>query len=253
MDTNTKKFSAQILPVHLRLGEVITLSAMPKHGATTIALSVAHELEELNPLYLSTQIPFRELVELWVEKGHEFPSVIGPKILGADLDTDSIEDICKDVVNNYGTRIIIVDNLLGINDFGRDNKYAQEVHPHRITLVMKHLRKIAQENNVIMFVVVPISVPQRRRIVPSIEDLRYSAGILENADITLLASRTGEITSNSDELKFEISVGASRSRLYSDIAISKYNSKTGFIDFIRAEKFETKKIDPDIWERKYCL
>lgn len=237
------KFVSSILPVDLRLGQLVTLTALPKQGATTIALSLAKEFEESQPLYISTQVSTDTLIEQWQEKNHKFPDVLTLGETAINVNTKDIKEFCSFINKNHKTKIIIIDNLSGINDFGKNNEYAKEAHPHRITSVMKDLREIAREFNVIMFVVVPISLTDGRRSWAKVEDLRYSSGILENADIALLAHREGIITSNSDELMYEINVGASRIGHAHIGTLSKYNAETGFLN-----KSTAQQIKPDtIW------
>lgn len=165
--------------------QVITLSAHSKHGKTAFAIFLMERLEQLKPVLIPLEQSAEELINQRLRNGYEVPRFLTPEKLAARVSVDWIEERVVEGIAKHGTKMVVIDHLGYINDFGENERYGRENLAYRIQLMMQEMKTVAKRWNVLVLLLVHISQQDESKP-PTLADLKGSSGILQESDKVLL-------------------------------------------------------------------
>lgn len=178
--------------VGFRPQQLVTLSAHSKHGKTAFALFLIEQLENANPLLIPLEQSNYELVEQRLENNYSIPKFLSPKNLAARVTVEWIEERIIEGIAKHNSKVVVIDHLGYIYDFGSNNRYARENHAFRIQIIMQSLKSIAKRWNITIVLLVHISQTDEGKP-PSLQDLKGSSSILQESDLVLMLWRKNEL------------------------------------------------------------
>lgn len=161
--------------------QLITISAHSKHGKTAFGLFLMEKMESLNPVMIPMEQSNEEIVEQRYANGYTIPRFLSPENLAIRRTTDWIEERIVEGIAKYNTKLVLIDHLGYIDDFGGENRYKHENLAYRLQLVMQELKMIAKNWNVIILLLVHIAQGDETKT-PQNEDIKGSSGILQESD-----------------------------------------------------------------------
>lgn len=164
-----------------RENQLIVLAAPTKSGKTQFTVELAIRMNETQPVF----IPFEESAEELVRKFHDLnqtpPLFYTPKQITGNT-TNWIEKKVVEGVVKHNSKLFFADHLHFIVPFSSDRLDT------RIGQVMRDLKRIAKEHNVIIVIVAHLKKTEMQ-LAPTLEDLRDSSFIAQEADTVLMMWR----------------------------------------------------------------
>jgi replicative DNA helicase len=168
--------------------QLITVSAHTKHGKTSFGIFLQEKMTELSPVMIPLEQSNEEIVEQRLDNGYTLPNFLSPEKLAAKVTVDWIEERIVEGIAKYNTKFVLIDHLGYIDDFGTGDKYKRENTAYRIGQVMKGLKNIAKQWNVVIVLLVHISQSNEQQP-PSIEDIKNSSDIAQESDMVVMLWR----------------------------------------------------------------
>ena len=145
-------------------------------------------LKELNPVMIPLEQSNEEIVEQRYENGYTIPRFLSPKTLASRVTTDWIEERIVEGIAKHNTKLVLIDHLGYIDDYGTDSKYKRENLAYRIGQIMKSLKIIAKRWNVVIILLTHIHQHDEGKP-PSLEDIKNSSDIIQESDLVLMLWR----------------------------------------------------------------
>jgi len=167
-------------PKHL-----IVLSGITKHGKTTFAMDMITRMKDLNPLLLALEEPIEELLEKFVERGEPVPHGYSPRY-ATKVKTNWIEKRVAEGVENYGSKIVFVDNLRWVKSVDSSNNANDS---QKIADTMQELKTIAKRYGVCIVLLVHVNKNAKADMVPTFEDFTGSSDIAQLCDKAIIIWR----------------------------------------------------------------
>jgi len=164
-----------------RLQQVVVVSALTKSGKTQFCMELTCRMKELNPLWFPFEESAEELIRKFLERGEEPPEAYTPEnIKGSAMEW--IESKIVESIAKFDTKIVFIDQLDFIVSLKGEN------HSLNIAQTMRDIKAIAKKWNVIIFIICHLS-KARMDTQPTLEDLRGSSSIAQEADTVILLWR----------------------------------------------------------------
>ncbi len=161
--------------------QLVVVSALTKSGKTQWCMDLTSRIGPHSPLWLPFEESADELIRKCIERGIEPPRGFTPSVMkGGELawvEAKIVEGIVK-----YGSEIIFIDHLDFLVPFGSDN------HALRVAATMRDLKGIAKKWHVTIVLICHLT-KVKTDVMPSIEDLRGSAAIGQEADTVIILWR----------------------------------------------------------------
>lgn len=171
--------------------QLITVSAHSKHGKTAWAMFLIEQFESLCPVMIPLEQSAEELVQQRADNGYSIPRFLSPRRLAAQVTVDWIEERIVEGIAKHNTKMVFIDHLGYIDDFGEKGKFARENHAYRIEMIMKGLKNVAKKWNVIIILLCHIQQQDESRP-PTLQDLKGSSAILQESDMVMMLWRKNE-------------------------------------------------------------
>jgi len=168
--------------------QLITIGGHTAHGKTQFGLFLVEQYEKLNPLIIPLEQSNEELVMQRRDNGYSIPKFLSPRSLAARVTCDWIEERVVEGIAKHNTKLVLIDHLGYINDFGKEGEFKGENTAYRIGQVMKGLKNIAKKWNVIILLLVHISQHDEGKP-PSLEAVKNSSDIIQESDMVILIWR----------------------------------------------------------------
>lgn len=168
--------------------QLITLSAHTKHGKTTMGLFLLGNLESMNPVLIPLEQSNEEIVEQLESNGYNIPRFLSPSKLSAQVTVDWIEQRVIEGIAKYDTKLVVIDHLGYIDNYGTKGKYARENLAYRIGQVMRELKNVAKRWNVVILLLCQISQKDEGNP-PTTEDIKNSSDISQESDTIIMLWR----------------------------------------------------------------
>ena len=168
--------------------QLITIGGDTGHGKTAMGLFLVEQLETLSPLIIPLEQSNEELVTQRRDNGYSIPKFLSPKSLASRVTVDWIEERVVEGIAKHNTKLVLIDHLGYINDFGKNSEFRGENTAYRIGQVMKGLKNIAKKWNVVILLLVHISQHDEGKP-PSREDIKNSSDIAQESDMVMLLWR----------------------------------------------------------------
>lgn len=164
--------------------QLIVVSALTKSGKTSWLMDLTSRISSYSPLWFPFEESAEELVRKFVERGHEIPKAFSPQALrqGHLTMMQWIESKIVESIAKHGSRIVVIDQLDFIVPFSGDN------HSLRVGEAMRSCKSLAKKWDVVVFLICHL-VKARMDAQPTLEDLKGSSSIAQEADTVILLWR----------------------------------------------------------------
>jgi replicative DNA helicase len=161
--------------------QLVVVSALTKSGKTQWCMDLTSKVSEFNPVWLPFEESADELVRKYLERGMEPPHGYTPNIMrGGELKW--IEERITEATIKYGSKMVFIDQLDFIVPLGGDN------HALRVGEAMRTLKGIAKKLDVVIVLICHL-VKAKMETTPTLEDLKGSSSIGQEADTVILLWR----------------------------------------------------------------
>jgi replicative DNA helicase len=174
--------------------QLITIGADTGHGKTTMGLFLVEQLSKLNPVVIPLEQSNEELVSQRKDNGYSVPRFLSPAKLADRVTVEWIEERVVEGIAKHNTKLVLIDHLGYINDYGKGGEFKGENTAYRIGQVMKGLKNIAKKWNVVILLLVHISQHDEGKP-PSREDIKNSSDIAQESDMIILLWRKNTLKS----------------------------------------------------------
>lgn len=173
-----------------RKNQLIVLAAPTKSGKTQFCVELTIRMNDTNPVWVPFEESAEELVRKFYDRKEEPPVFYTPKVITGN----TVEWVEKRVVEGkvkYGSKLFFIDHLHFIVPFTSDRLDT------RIGKTMRELKTIAKKNGV-MIVLVAHLKKTNLTISPTLEDLRDSSFIAQEADTVMMLWRKAKRNDDGD-------------------------------------------------------
>lgn len=164
-----------------RKNQLIVLAAPTKSGKTQMTIELAIRMQETNPVFIPFEESAEELVRKFHDRGEKPPLFYTPKVITGNtiswIEKKVIEGLVK-----YNSRLFFIDHLHFIVPFSSDRLDT------RIGQTMRELKRIAKDYGVVILLVAHLK-KTNMVVTPTLEDLRDSSFIAQEADTVLMMWR----------------------------------------------------------------
>lgn len=164
-----------------RLGQVITLSGITKHGKTAWCMDLTSKLKQYNPIWFPLEESAEELIRKFLER-KEQPPLFYSANRNELYNTEWIEKKIIESIAKYNSKIAFIDQLDFIIPFSGEN------HALRIGQTMRDVKQIAKKwgiTIVVMCHLVKVKLDNN----PDLNDLRGSGSIAQESDTVIILWR----------------------------------------------------------------
>jgi len=168
--------------------QLITIGGDTGHGKTSVGMFFVEQLAALNPLVVPLEQSNEELIAQRQENGYSIPKFLSPRKIADRVSVEWIEERVAEGIAKHNTKLVLIDHLGYINDFGKDGEFKRENTAYRIGQVMKGLKNLAKKWNVVILLLVHISQHDEGKP-PSREDIKNSSDIAQESDMVMLVWR----------------------------------------------------------------
>lgn len=162
------------------------------HGKTSMGIFLLHCLKELNPIMIPLEQSADELIRQRVQNGHEVPTILSPHQLAKAVTTEWIEERIVEGIAKYNTKVVLIDHLGYIDNYGVDGKLRRENLAYRVGEVMRDLKGIAKRWDIIILLLVHISQHDEGQP-PNRQDIKNSSDVIQESDMGIFVWRKNEL------------------------------------------------------------
>lgn len=165
----------------LRPNQLVVISAATKSGKTSFCVDLTSNMKAESPLWLPFEESASELLQKFRDRGETPPSFFVPK----KMTGDTLQWIEKKIIESkakYDSRVVFIDHLHFIIPFNSDRQDIAIGH------AMRTLKTIAKTWNVTIVLVAHLK-KTKVDIPPTLEDLRDSSFIAQEADTVIMLYR----------------------------------------------------------------
>jgi len=195
--------------------QLIVLSAATKSGKTSFSIELTERMKQYNPTWFPFEEPAEELIQKFLDRKEEPPLFYTPKTMkGKTLHW--IEQRVIEAKAKYNSQLFFIDHLHFIVEFTGENM------SHQIGKTMRELKKLAVKWDVVIVLIAHLKKTQLD-VQPTIEDLRDSSFIAQEADTVLLLWR--EMKKEGGQIEITNNVNIS-------IQANRRTGKTGNVKFV---------------------
>lgn len=186
----------------VREGDLIIISGVTGEGKSQAGVSFTKNFIEqnINCLWFSFEISSQELMERF---GVEVPIFYLPRLITSKA-VDWINKKILEGVKKYQTKVVFIDHLHYLTD---DVSVRNRNLPEILGNLCRQFKLMARQHRLIIFLIAHTRKIKGDRNRPTIEDLKDSSGIAQEADTVLIVQRKGKRRSkkNDDEESFDFS------------------------------------------------
>lgn len=173
-----------------RKNQLIVLAAPTKSGKTQFCIELTIRMASTNPVWIPFEESAEELVRKFYDRKEEPPLFYTPHTITGNT-LDWIEKKVIEGKVKYGSRLFFIDHLHFIVPFTSDRLDT------RIGQAMRELKTIAKKNGVIIVLIAHLK-KTNMQISPTLEDLRDSSFIAQEADTVLMLWRKAKRNEDGD-------------------------------------------------------
>jgi replicative DNA helicase len=164
-----------------RKNQLVVLAAPTKSGKSQMTVELSIRMPQMHPVFIPFEESAEELVRKFHDRGEEPPLFYTPK----NITGNTVSWIEKKVVEGivkYNAKLFFIDHLHFIVPFSGDRLDT------RIGQTMRDLKRIAKEHEVVIVIVAHLK-KTNVTVAPTLEDLRDSSFIAQEADTVLMMWR----------------------------------------------------------------
>lgn len=161
--------------------QLIVLSAATKSGKTTFSVELTSRLRNENPMWFPFEEPAEEIIQKFLDRGEEPPKFFTPnKITGNTITW--IEKKIIEAKAKYDSKLVFIDHLHFIVPPGSEDINL------RIGDTMRQLKRLAVKWGIVIVLIAHLR-KTKMDVNPTLEDLRDSSFIAQEADTVILLWR----------------------------------------------------------------
>ena len=164
-----------------RLGQIITISGITKHGKTSFCIDLTNKIPEEKPVWFPLEEGAKELIRKFIERGENPPIFYTPRSVKLYnlqwIEMKIIESIAK-----HGSKIVFIDQLDFIVAISGDD------HHLRIGQTMRELKRLAIKWNIVIVLLCHLR-KTRLDVNPDLDDLKGSGSIAQESDTVVILWR----------------------------------------------------------------
>jgi replicative DNA helicase len=165
----------------IRPQQLIVVSALTKSGKTSFVVDMTAKLIDLKPLWLTFEESVEELSEKFEDRKEPVPEFISPKSM-VPYNLKWVEEKIVEAIAKYGSKVVVVDHLDFVVPYNSDR------HDLRVSEAMRALKGMARKWDIVIILICHL-VKAKMDSQPTLEDLRGSAAIGQEADTVILLWR----------------------------------------------------------------
>lgn len=178
--------------VSMREGDLVIVSGLSGTGKSQILVSMARNMERLNPLFFSYEMPIHELLERF---GDNLASFYLP-LMNTSGAPKWIESKIIEAQKQYGTKVVFIDHLHYLVDSATaSNRNSSDI----IGALVRELKQTAKRTKTVIVLACHVRRLPTKGARPTINDLRDSSNIGNEADVVLILQRVGQKRTKSGE------------------------------------------------------
>lgn len=171
----------ELLRGGFRPQQLIVLSALTKSGKSSFAVDMTAKMMHLSPLWFPFEEGVEELSEKFQDRNEPVPNFVSPKSM-KPYNLQWLEERIVEGMAKYGSRVVVIDHLDFIVPYSADR------HDLRVSEAMRTLKGIAKKFDIIVILICHLT-KAKMDTQPTLEDLRGSASIGQEADTVILLWR----------------------------------------------------------------
>jgi hypothetical protein len=180
----------------VRAGNIVIISGQTGHGKTSLAqdwtLSLVRGENKIKALWFSFEVMVADLWIKFQEMGMTKEDLAFIPIRNAPGNIEWIEKKVKEGKEKFGVKAIFIDHigfLLPKSSSMAGKKNMSSNYASYLTQIMRDLKNLAIQEEVIIFLPVPMKKVETRNRVSDTDDIRDSGGIAAEADLVFLIER----------------------------------------------------------------
>lgn len=171
-----------------RENQLIVLAAPTKSGKTQLCVEFTIQMSETNPVWIPFEESAEELIRKFHDRGEVPPLFYSPQTIAGNT-VEWVEKRIVEGIVKYNSKLFFIDHLHFIVPFSSDRLDT------RIGQVMRDLKAIAKRNRIAIVLVSHLK-KTNVEITPTLEDLRDSSFIAQEADTVLMLWRESKREGN---------------------------------------------------------
>lgn len=184
--------------------QLVVISAATKSGKTSFCIDLTSKLSEQNPIWFPFEEGAEDIIQKFIDRNEDPPHFYTPRKT-KEHTTNWIEEKIIESIAKFNTKIVFIDHLDFIVPF------VGERHDLKVGETMRTLKSIANRWNVIIFLAAHIKKAQIDKH-PSIEDLRGSASVAQEADTVLMMWREAKRRKGEVEITDNVNLSVQANR-----------------------------------------
>lgn len=220
-----------------RKNQLIVLAAPTKSGKSQMTVELASRMQETKPVFL----PFEESAEELVRKFHDRHEIPPLFYSPENITGNTVTWIEKKIVEGrvkFDSKLFFIDHLHFIVPFSSDRLDT------RIGQVMRDLKAIAKKHEVIIVLVAHLK-KTNMQISPTLEDLRDSSFIAQEADTVMMMWRQTTRKNNQTIISNNTMLSVQANRRTGKTANVKLTFKDGKYSEYEWQDDDPKDTNPD--------
>jgi replicative DNA helicase len=161
--------------------QLIVVSALTKSGKTSFVVDLTTKMLHLSPLWFPFEEGVEELSEKFEDRNEPIPNFASPKSM-KPYNLNWVEERIVEGIAKHGSRVVVIDHLDFIVPYNSDR------HDLRVSEAMRTLKGIAKKFDITIILICHLT-KAKMESQPTLEDLRGSASIGQEADTVILLWR----------------------------------------------------------------
>lgn len=184
--------------------QLVVVSAATKSGKTSFCIDLTAKFKEFNPVWVPFEESAEELIQKFLDRAEQPPHFYTPdKMTGNTLlwvEKKIIEGKAK-----FDSKMIFIDHLHFIVPFSAERQDLA------IGQAMRELKRMAKQWDVVVFLIAHLK-KTRMETQPTLEDLRDSSFIAQEADTVLMLWRETERRNNEVVITDNVNISVQANR-----------------------------------------
>jgi replicative DNA helicase len=168
-----------------RIGQLVIVSGYTKHGKSNFTMDMTSKLKEYHPVWFPLEMGSEEMVRIFKERKQEIPYFLSPRTVTA-VSLEWIESKIVEGIAKYNSKIVMIDQLDFIVPLQMKD------HHQMIGETVRAVRSLARKWGVTIFLICHLNGQAKMTQAPSMENLKGSTSIQQEADIVLMVWRETE-------------------------------------------------------------
>lgn len=231
-------------------GDVITIAGQPGHGKTTLCqdwtMSMIRGDKKAKALWFSYEVLVSHVWKKFQEMGMTREDCAFIPLKHSTGNVAWIEAKIKEGKKKFETKVVFIDHLgfLLPKTNGIMGRNMSSNHSAFLTQIMRDLKTIAIQEEVIIFLPVHMKKPDYARKVSAIEDISGSAGPAQESDLVFLIEREKDKDKETNRLFTDVTkITLAKNRKTGTTVVGNFNMIKGRFSYDDSNEKATKIFD----------